>query len=103
MEKMEKEISEIKSDVKVINEKLDTLLSFNRDQETRIRSLEHKTCPYHQTIETRLDNLDVDSAVSNTKIAFIAAVSSFLGAGIITLLAITGKFLMPVVMAILIF
>lgn len=101
MEKMEEEISEIKSDVKVINQKLDTLLAFNHDHEIRMRTLEQKTCPFHQNIEERLDDLGVDSAVSKTHIAFIAGISSFLGAGLIAFFAIIGNFLMPVILAIM--
>lgn len=80
MEKMEKEISEIKGDIKVIGQKLDTLLSFSADHETRIRIQEQSQCPFHEKVEDRLDKQDVRSAITTTKLAVIGAVCSFGGA-----------------------
>ena len=95
MEKMEEEISEINGDVKVINEKLDTLLSFNQDQESRIRLLEHSQCPFHQKIEERVDALDINTAISNTKLKIIIGISSSIGAGLVILVSLLLEKIIP--------
>lgn len=86
---LEEKITSMQGDLKVIDQKLDTLIDFNKDHELRVRALEQRTCPFHQTVEKRLDNLDINSAVSNTKIMIIVGVGSFLGAGITTIILST--------------
>ena len=80
MDKMEEEISEIKEDVKVIGVKLDTLLSFSRDHEARIRVQEQSQCPFHEKVEDRLDKQDVNNAITTTKLAVIGGICSLGGA-----------------------
>lgn len=80
MEKMEEEISEIKGDVKVIRQKIDTLLTFSTDHETRLRVQEHSQCPFHEKVEDRLDKQDIRNAITTTKLAMIGGVCSFSGA-----------------------
>jgi hypothetical protein len=65
MEKMEEEISEIKSDVKVIRQNIDTLLSFSTDHEARLRVQEQSQCPFHEKVEDRLDKQDVNNAITS--------------------------------------
>jgi hypothetical protein len=80
MEKMEEEISEIKSDVKVIRQNIDTLLSFSTDHEARLRVQEQSQCPFHEKVEDRLDKQDVNNAITTTKLAIIGTACSFGGA-----------------------